>query len=660
MNPRILIIDDNLAIHDDFRKILCRHRETRDDLAQMESSLFGLAPNAECCGHFELDCASQGEEGLTLLRQAMAEGRPYALAFIDGRMPPGWDGVETIRHLRQESPDLQMVLCTAYADYSWQEIQRELGQTDSLLILKKPFDNIEVLQLTHTLTKKWQLNREVRKQITDLDALLARTRGTEEALRKSEKRFRRMFEQAAEGILICDEQSLIQDANPRALSILGFSRDELLEIPLRELVHPDDLAVHSLDRSWEFLLAGEVVNTERRFRRQDGSWLPVQISAILFQDHGVNLAHMMFQDITVRKHFEAESRVLRQAVENAPISVVITDTDGTMIYVNPYFTKITGYCAQEAIGQNPRMLKSGQHDEAFYRNLWGVISSGQTWRGEMLNKNRDGTLFWESASISPIFDDRGRITHFIGVKEDIGGKKDLERLKEDVDRIMRHDLKTPLNAIIGFPQFILQSPNLSADQRDMILAIEDSGRRLLAMINLSLDLLKMEKGNYEYRPEAVDLIAILFKLSSQNRTILISKNIEFTITVNGSTATQQDSFFIYSEESLLYSLFANLLKNATEASPLGEAIQCEIRHNGEMRLTLTNKGAVPEQIRGHFFEKYKTFGKSSGTGLGTYSAQLMATSMGYRLDMETSDTDNCTRLTLTVPGSQTLQVSDMP
>jgi PAS domain S-box-containing protein len=660
MNPRILVIDDNMAIHEDFRKILCRQQGSRADLKQMESSLFGLAPDAECCVHFDLDCASQGEDGLFLLRQAMTEGRPYALAFVDGRMPPGWDGVQTIRHLRQESPDLQLVLCTAYADYSWQEIQKELGQTDSLLILKKPFDNIEVLQLAHTLTKKWQLNREVRQQIADLDALLAKSRRTEEALRKSENRFKRMFEQAAEGIFISDRQGWILDANPRALSILGFSREELVHMPLTELMHSDDLALHPLDQTWEILLAGKAINLELRYLRKDGSWMPVLISAILFQEQGVNLVHVMFHDITMRKHFEAESRMLRQAVENAPVSVVITDTEGTMVYVNPYFTKITGYSAQEAIGQNPRMLKSGQHDDAFYRNLWEVISNGRTWRGEMLNKNKDGNLFWESVSISSIFDDRGHMTHFIGVKEDIAGKKDLERLKEDVDRIMRHDLKTPLNAIIGFPQFILQSANLSADQRDMILAIEDSGRRLLAMINLSLDLLKMEKGHYEYRPEPVDLIAMLFNLYSQNKPILASKSIDFSITVNGRVATPQDSFFIYSEENLLYSLFANLLKNATEASPMGENIQCEIRHNGQTRLSLRNKGAVPEQIREHFFEKYKTFGKSSGTGLGTYSAQLMATSMGYHLDMETSDADNSTRLILTIPGSQTIAGSSMP
>lgn len=660
MNTRILVIDDNLAIHEDFRKILCRQREARTELAQMETALFGLTREMDSGELYELDCASQGQEGLALLRRSLAEGRPYALAFIDGRMPPGWDGVETIRHLRRESPELQMVLCTAYADYSWQEIQRELGQTDSLLILKKPFDNIEVLQLTHTLTKKWQLNREVRQQITDLDALLAKSRRTEEALRKSENRFRRMFEQAAEGIFISDRQGWILDANPRALGILGFSREELMRIPFSELVHPDDLADHPLDRTWELMLAGNAINLEQRYLRKDGSWMPALVSAIMFQEHNVNLVHVMFQDITARKHFEAESRMLRQAVENAPVSVVITDTEGTMVYVNPYFTKITGYPAAEAIGQNPRLLKSGQHDQAFYRNLWADISSGKTWRGEMLNKNRDGNLYWESVSISPIFDDRGRMTHYIGVKEDIAGKKDLERLKEDVDRIMRHDLKTPLNAIIGFPQFILQSPTLSQDQREMVTAIEDSGRRLLGMINLSLDLLKMEKGNYEYRPQTVDLVALLFKLGSQTRPMLTSKNLEFTITLNGSTATSRDSFFIFSEENLLYSLMANLLKNATEASPADQAVHCAILHNGEARLSLTNKGAVPAQIREHFFEKYKTFGKSSGTGLGTYSAQLMAASMGYGLAMETSDAENITRLTLTIPGNQILQGNDMP
>jgi diguanylate cyclase (GGDEF)-like protein len=165
---RILIIDDNQAIHEDFRKILARQDSGTSRLTDMEAALFGAPSQPVSPVQFYLDFASQGAEALALVQRAQAEGRPYALAFVDGRMPPGWDGVETIRRLWLASPNVQVVLCTAYADYSWQEIQRELGQTDSLLILKKPFDNMEVLQLAHTLTRKWELAREIQGRLNRL------------------------------------------------------------------------------------------------------------------------------------------------------------------------------------------------------------------------------------------------------------------------------------------------------------------------------------------------------------------------------------------------------------------------------------------------------------------------------------------------------------
>lgn len=135
---RILIIDDNAAIHEDFRKILVKPQVLDDGLLDMESALFGAGHRARASAGFELDSAFQGNEGPALVRKALSEGRPYSLAFVDGRMPPGWDGIETIHHLWQECPDLQVVLCTAYADYSWPEICRVLGETDNLLILKNP------------------------------------------------------------------------------------------------------------------------------------------------------------------------------------------------------------------------------------------------------------------------------------------------------------------------------------------------------------------------------------------------------------------------------------------------------------------------------------------------------------------------------------------
>ncbi|TVQ98790.1 MAG: response regulator [Desulfovibrionales bacterium] len=165
---RILIIDDNVAIHEDFRKILERSRPSEDMLREMESELFGQEDTAVASADFVIDSAAQGKEGLEMVRRAKNENRPYALAFVDGRMPPGWDGIETIARLWEVSPELQVVFCTAYADYAWRDIQGVLGSSDNLLILKKPFDNAEVHQLAHALTRKWDLNREVQAKISAL------------------------------------------------------------------------------------------------------------------------------------------------------------------------------------------------------------------------------------------------------------------------------------------------------------------------------------------------------------------------------------------------------------------------------------------------------------------------------------------------------------
>jgi signal transduction histidine kinase len=170
--PRILIIDDNTAIHDDFRKILCPRQETSESDA-LASSLFDEEPAAPApTPSFEMDSAWQGQEGLEKVRKAMDEKRPYALAFVDGRMPPGWDGVETIVHLWKAHPELQVVICTAYSDYTWEEIVQRVGQSDSLVILKKPFDTVEVLQLAHAMTKKWALSREARLKMDLLDKMV--------------------------------------------------------------------------------------------------------------------------------------------------------------------------------------------------------------------------------------------------------------------------------------------------------------------------------------------------------------------------------------------------------------------------------------------------------------------------------------------------------
>jgi putative two-component system response regulator len=169
-NRRILIIDDNPAIHADFRKILEPEADSDEaSLRQVTSALFGGAmPPASGAERFELDSAYQGQEGLAHVREAVQSGRPYAMAFVDVRMPPGWDGIETISELWKVDPAMQIVICTAHSDYSLAEMIERLGETDRLLILKKPLDNMEVRLLAITLTEKWRVQQQAAGKIQGL------------------------------------------------------------------------------------------------------------------------------------------------------------------------------------------------------------------------------------------------------------------------------------------------------------------------------------------------------------------------------------------------------------------------------------------------------------------------------------------------------------
>ncbi len=192
--PRILIVDDNAAIHADFRKILQPEGLNRAQLSNLEAALFGgdtrgstPARNTEPAA-FRLDSAFQGQEALDLARKALEEEDPYALAFVDVRMPPGWDGVETLQRLWQCSPELQAVICTAYSDYTWTDLTQKLGHTDNLLLLKKPFDTAEVLQTAHALTRKWALAQQARLRVEDLDRMVRER--TEKLAQEMDERLR--------------------------------------------------------------------------------------------------------------------------------------------------------------------------------------------------------------------------------------------------------------------------------------------------------------------------------------------------------------------------------------------------------------------------------------------------------------------------------------
>jgi len=219
-NRRILIVDDNTSIHNDFREILCPDCSDGSAVDKMEAILFDEEKPAVMS--FELDSAHQGQEGFEMVKRALADNRPYALAFVDVRMPPGWDGVETIARIWEVDPELQIVVCTAYADYSWEAMRARVGQPDNLLVLKKPFDNIEVQQLAHALTNKWLVNCQARLQIAELAQ-------ANELLVKSEELFSKAFHESPfpSGIQQLPDQRFV-DVNQRLAELTGYERAEMI------------------------------------------------------------------------------------------------------------------------------------------------------------------------------------------------------------------------------------------------------------------------------------------------------------------------------------------------------------------------------------------------------------------------------------------------
>lgn len=310
-NHRILVVDDNRAIHEDIRKILVGDSTEPVDLASDEEMLFGELPAARA--EFEIDSAYQGQEGLAMLEQSIAEGRPYALAFVDIRMPPGWDGVQTIERLWQACPNLQVVICTAYSDYSWTDISRRLGNSENLLILKKPFDNIEVIQLAYALTKKWSVSREAAARLEDLDQLVAQR--TEE-FKRAQAAFRAVFEASPIGISLSDMNARCVQVNQAFEQISGLSAGEIIGKNPLELGWVDSPETMG-EIGQQLASFGCVDARELRFRHPaNGERTGLLWLREVTINHSPNILSF-FLDITDRKQMEEDLKRARAGAEAA-------------------------------------------------------------------------------------------------------------------------------------------------------------------------------------------------------------------------------------------------------------------------------------------------------------------------------------------------------
>ena len=338
-NRRVLVIDDNQAIHDDFRKILSPANAAAAAFDATETALFGQPTDAVQQTRFEIDSAYQGQEGALLVKQALAARQPYALAFVDVRMPPGWDGVETTQKLWEIDPHLQIVLCTAYADYSWGEMFANLGHRDGLLILKKPFDAVEAFQLAHALTEKWWLGRQARRKLDELEDMVAeRTR----ELRENNDTLQmqaRVIESMSEAVIVADEHGQIVITNPACASMFGYERGELIgqhDSVLRDLDEAEARRV--VAEMMAFVQRASGWSGEINRRKKDGTSFIVQAQINVFEMAGQRHFFTVQEDITERKQAELalqeSKRFLQSTLDALSAHIAILDEHGTIIEVN--------------------------------------------------------------------------------------------------------------------------------------------------------------------------------------------------------------------------------------------------------------------------------------------------------------------------------------
>ena len=454
------------------------------------------------------------------------------------------------------------------------------------------------------------------------------------ALRESEAQFRAMFELASIGMAQADPHTgQWLRVNAKMCAMTGYSEKELLGKRVPELTHPEDR-----QRDWglfQQVIRGEAPDyrVEKRYVRKDGTTAWVSVNMTVIRDAAGQPLRTMatIEDITERMRVEESHTRLVTAVAAAAETIMITDANATILYANPAFAKTTGYTCQEAIGQNPRLLQSGQHGAEFYRQMWAILKAGQVWQGRFINKRKDGKLFEEEASISPVFGPAGQIVNYVAVKRDITREVQLEeqfRQSQKLEAVGRlaggvaHDFNNML-AVIQMNASVLEDNTvLTPEQAEGIQDITKAAQR---GATLTRQLLTFSRRQVT-QSRALDLNDVVLGVVKMLRQ-LIGEDVRLLTSLEPSDAP------VWGDPGMMEQVLMNLAVNARDALPEGGVITIgltslmveeaaatgrRVQAGDYFRLTVRDNGTgiAPEHLP-HIFEPfYTTKDVGLGTGLG--------------------------------------------
>ncbi|MBF0193911.1 MAG: PAS domain S-box protein [Magnetococcales bacterium] len=382
MFPKILIVDDKQANLTALRKLL-------SDI------------------HAEVIEATSGNDALSLLVD-----HEFALLLLDVDMPV-MDGFEVARMVRavEETREIPIIFLTAAFKDDLHRIKGyEVGAAD---YIEKPINDQILFSKISVFLQLYEAKRLLKNTIAELKDSNAKLTKSQHNLLITQF----AVDNAGDAVFRLDHKACVLYANEMACKSLGYTLDELLNMSVPEF--DPDFPVERWPSFWEEQKCSGTQQFRSTHKCKSGKIFPVEIATNFMVVDGQESIWASVRDISDRVKAEGHRRTLEQAIEHSPSSIVITNKDGAIEYVNPKFTKVTGYLPVEAIGQNPRILKTGHTSQEEYKLLWETLLAGKEWHGEFMNKKKDGTNYWENVSISPVLSDTGEIIHFIGIKEDI-------------------------------------------------------------------------------------------------------------------------------------------------------------------------------------------------------------------------------------------------
>jgi PAS domain S-box-containing protein len=517
----------------------------------------------------------------------------------------------------------------------------------------------KALKVSETELKKHRdhLEELVEERTKELSEEIAERKRTEEALRESEAEYRLLVDNMPGIVYKGTADWSVDFIDDKIQTLIGYRVEEFNS---RERKWSDLIVEKDLPAAHEAFV--KALKTDKSFIREyrvktaggETIWVSDRGTIVCNEEGEIEHISGVFFDVTERKRAEEELHKLSRAMEQSPASVVITDREGRIEYVNPNFVEVTGYSAEEAIGSNPRILKSGEQSAEFYEGLWQKILAGNVWRGEFRNRKKSGEFYWESSSISPILNAAGEITHFVAVKEDITDRKRMEKeliqakiaadeankARGDFLANMSHEIRTPMNAVIGMTHLALKT-ELTPKQHDYLNKIQSSAKSLLGIINDILDFSKIEAGKLDMESVDFNLDEVMDNLAN-----LITGKAQEKDDLEVLFATAPDvPRFLVGDPLRLGQVLVNLANNAVKFTESGEiVVSTELVERDDERLKLkfsvidTGIGLTQEQVE-KLFQAFSqadtsTTRKYGGTGLGLTISQRLVDMMAGEIWVE--------------------------